>query len=167
MHYVRFKVGLGFGTNNFTEIIGLKLLGRLVFVTNILEAIHVYWMDLSWSWASEATRKICFHFVWRGKEEAFVHPWVRWERISRPKYLGGWGLKNIVLFSFFRCNQSQSQFGMNEEYNVDRVRSWISHYLTVTFHVIAFECCRYDLETSILFQLPICQSWCRSIVSMN
>ena len=49
MHYVRFKVGLGFGTNNFAKLIGLKLLGRLVFVKSILEAIHVYWMDLSGS----------------------------------------------------------------------------------------------------------------------
>jgi hypothetical protein len=28
-----------------------------------------------------------------------VMPWVRWERISKPKALGGWGLKNIFLFS--------------------------------------------------------------------
>ena len=26
-------------------------------------------------------------------------PWVRWERIARPKALGGWGLKNVFLFS--------------------------------------------------------------------
>ena len=77
MHYVRFKVGLGFGTNNFAELIGLKLLGRLFFVKSILEAIDVYWMDLSWSRALETTRKICFHFLWRGKEEAFVHHCVR------------------------------------------------------------------------------------------
>lgn len=26
-------------------------------------------------------------------------PWMRWERIALPKALGGWGLKNVFLFS--------------------------------------------------------------------
>jgi hypothetical protein len=30
---------------------------------------------------------------------SFVLPWVRWEVLVVPKVLGGWGLKNIFLFS--------------------------------------------------------------------
>jgi hypothetical protein len=70
--------------------------GRLV-----LEAIPVYWMSLSWipKGILEATRKLTSKFLWSGKKEAHVIPWVHWEKIVVPKELGGWGLKNIFLFS--------------------------------------------------------------------
>jgi len=79
----------------------LSRAGRLVLVKSVLEAIPVYWMSLSWipKEILEKTRKICFKFLWSGKSDFFVHPWVRWERIVVPKALGGWGLKNIFLFS--------------------------------------------------------------------
>ena len=28
-----------------------------------------------------------------------VLPWVKWDKIARPKSLGGWGLKNTNLFT--------------------------------------------------------------------
>lgn len=31
--------------------------------------------------------------------EKRVMPWASWEQIALPKYLGGWGLKNIFQFS--------------------------------------------------------------------
>ena len=34
-----------------------------------------------------------FCFLWSGKQESQVTPWVRWERIAISKGLGGWGLK--------------------------------------------------------------------------
>jgi hypothetical protein len=79
----------------------LSRAGRLVLVKSILESIPVYWMSLSWILKGilEAARKICFKFLWSGKKDSYVTPWVRWENIVAPKALGGWGLKNIFLFS--------------------------------------------------------------------
>ena len=75
--------------------------GRLVLVKAILEAIPVYWMLLSWipKGILEQIRRICFRFLWSGKKEGQVTPWVSWKRIAVPKGLGGWGLKNIFLFA--------------------------------------------------------------------
>jgi hypothetical protein len=58
-------------------------------------------MSLSWipKGILEAARKLTSKFMWSGKKEAHVIPWVRWEKIVVPKALGGWGLKNIFLFS--------------------------------------------------------------------
>ena len=73
----------------------------MVLVKVVLEAIVVYWMSLAWipKRILEKARRICFRFLWSGKQETHVTPWVRWERISIPKGLGGWGLKNIFLFA--------------------------------------------------------------------
>jgi len=67
----------------------------------VLEAIPVYWMSLSWipKGMLEQIRRICFRFLWSGKKDEQVTPWVSWKRIAVPKGLGGWGLKNIFLFA--------------------------------------------------------------------
>jgi hypothetical protein len=44
-------------------------------------------------------QEACFSYLWQGNKDKKVMPWVRWERIAVPKALGGWGLKNIFLFS--------------------------------------------------------------------
>jgi hypothetical protein len=44
-------------------------------------------------------RHICFRFLWAGSSEHFILPWVKWNILAVPKALGGWGLKNIHLFS--------------------------------------------------------------------
>jgi len=79
----------------------LSRAGRLVLVKSVLEAIPVYWMSLVWipKGILESYRKACFRFLWSGKKESQVTPWVKWEKIARPKEKGGWGLKNIFLFS--------------------------------------------------------------------
>jgi len=58
-------------------------------------------MSLSWipKGILEKARKIVFSYIWRGNKDKQVMPWVRWEKIAVPKALGGWGLKNIFLFS--------------------------------------------------------------------
>jgi hypothetical protein len=70
-------------------------------VKSVLEAIPVYWMSLSWipKGILNAARKLTSKFLWSGKSESHVIPWVRWEKIATPKAMGGWGLKNIFLFS--------------------------------------------------------------------
>jgi hypothetical protein len=79
----------------------LSRAGRLVLIKLVLEAIPVYWMSLSWipKGILEKARRMSFSYLWRGKSENRVMPWVRWEKIVKPKALGGWGLKNIFLFS--------------------------------------------------------------------
>jgi hypothetical protein len=38
-------------------------------------------------------------FIWSGSGEKTIHPWEKWDLLERPKALGGWGVKNIFLFS--------------------------------------------------------------------
>ena len=75
--------------------------GRHILVKAVLEAILVYWMSLSWipKGILEKDLHICLHFLWSGNKEVSVTPWVRWDRIARPKSLGGWGLKNIFFLA--------------------------------------------------------------------
>jgi len=47
----------------------------------------------------EKIRKICSKFLWEGTQEKVVLPWVKWAPLVVPKTLGGWGVKNIFLFS--------------------------------------------------------------------
>jgi len=69
-------------------------------IKSVLEAIPVYSMSLAWipKGILETAQRLCFTYLWRGNREAKVMPWVRWERITLPKSLGGWGLKNIFYF---------------------------------------------------------------------
>ena len=43
--------------------------------------------------------KKCSIFLWTGNKDQKVLPWVKWDKIARPKYLGGWGLKGTALFA--------------------------------------------------------------------
>jgi hypothetical protein len=63
--------------------------------------IHVYWLSLSWipKGILEKIQKLCFAFLWRGNKDYNMMARVHWERIAIPKALGGWGLKNIFMFS--------------------------------------------------------------------
>jgi hypothetical protein len=58
-------------------------------------------MSLAWipKGILEKVRCICFRFLWFGTKDHFVFPWVKWEILAAPKLFGGWGLKNIHLFS--------------------------------------------------------------------
>ena len=79
----------------------LSRAGRLVLIKSILEAIPVYWLALAWIPESilNKTKRICTTFLWTGKKEQKVLPWVTWDQIARPKSLGGWGIKNIFFFA--------------------------------------------------------------------
>lgn len=61
----------------------------------------VYSESLSWipKGILYKTRHIFFTYLWRGNTDRKVLPWVRWDHIATSKALGGWGLKNIFLFS--------------------------------------------------------------------
>jgi hypothetical protein len=74
--------------------------GRLVLAKLVLEAIPVFWMSLSWipKGILEVAQKLTFIFLWSGKNDSHVTPWVRWKRIIVPKALGGWGLKKFMFY---------------------------------------------------------------------
>jgi len=79
----------------------LSRAGRLTLIKSVLEAIPVYWMSLAWipKGILEKIRRLCFTYLWKGNKEGRTMPWVSWRRIALPKSLGGWGLKNIFVFS--------------------------------------------------------------------
>ena len=68
-------------------------------IKSVLEAIPIYWMALAWIPKSilNKTKRICSTFLWTGKKEQKVLPWVKWDQIATTKSLGGWGLKNTFL----------------------------------------------------------------------
>jgi hypothetical protein len=74
---------------------------RLTLTKVVLESIPVYWMSLAWipKGTLEKIRKIYSHFIWSGSGDKNIQPWEKWDLLARPKSLGGWGLKNIFLFS--------------------------------------------------------------------
>ena len=45
------------------------------------------------------SKRICSYFLWTGKKDQKVLPWVKWDQIARPKALGGWGIKNTAFFA--------------------------------------------------------------------
>lgn len=75
--------------------------GCLTLVKLVLEAIPVYWMSIAWisKGVLDRIRRICFSFLWQGKNEVLSRPWVKWDHIAVPRALGGWGLKNVHRFS--------------------------------------------------------------------
>jgi len=44
-------------------------------------------------------RKVGFHFLWIGNMNTDGIPLFKWSSIALPKSLGGWGVRNIYLFS--------------------------------------------------------------------
>jgi hypothetical protein len=74
--------------------------GRYVQIKVVLESIPVFWMSLVHIPATILTslRQLMFSFLWTGsKKNKGVHL-SKWEVLSKPKMMGGWGLKNMPLF---------------------------------------------------------------------
>jgi hypothetical protein len=96
----------------------LSRVGRLTLAKSVLEAIHVYWMSLAWipKGILEKLRRICFKFIWSGSHDKHTSPWARWENLARPKSLGGWGLKNIFLFSKYLSENMGGDFYLSPTY---------------------------------------------------
>eukprot|EP00253_Pinus_taeda_P003487 PITA_03487 len=46
----------------------------------------------------EKIRRLCCRFLWAGKKENTVLPWVAWDKLARPKDWGGWGIKRFPEF---------------------------------------------------------------------
>jgi hypothetical protein len=90
----------------------LSLGGRVTLVKVVLESIHVYWLSLAKIPKSilNIIRRRMFSFMWSGKKVKEGIHLISWEKIAKPKKLGGWGIKNIYTFgkslatkSLWRC----------------------------------------------------------------
>ena len=79
----------------------LSRAGRLVLIKYVLLSIHVYWISLAWVPIGilNKIRSICSKFLWSGKEDKQILPWVVWDNIEKPKEWGGWGIKQIKPFA--------------------------------------------------------------------
>ena len=77
----------------------LSLGGRYVLIKVVLESLPVYWMALTKFPATilSSIRKLIFSFLWTGSKLTGYHL-CNWEVISKPKKMGGWGLKKIHFF---------------------------------------------------------------------
>jgi hypothetical protein len=67
----------------------------------VLEGQPVYWMSMEAIPRSvlNQIRKLMFKFLWNGSKDSQKIHLCRWELLSRPKKLGGWGIRNLVLFN--------------------------------------------------------------------
>jgi exonuclease III len=77
----------------------LSLGGRYILIKAVLESLPVYWMALTKFPATvlSSIRKLIFSFLWTGSKLTGYHL-CNWEVISKPKKMGGWGLKNLPFF---------------------------------------------------------------------
>jgi len=85
--------------------------GRLTLVKSVLEGMSVYWFLLAHipKGVLEKIRRICFDFLWRGKNDRIGFHLEKWQLLTKPK-LGGWGLKKI--FSFGRSSVAKSLWNL-------------------------------------------------------
>jgi hypothetical protein len=78
----------------------LSLGGRFVLIKSILESLPVYWMALAHIPASilKSLRQLIFSFLWSGSKTNKGFHLCNWASISKPKTLGGWGLRHLPIF---------------------------------------------------------------------
>jgi hypothetical protein len=78
----------------------LSLGGRFILIKSVLESFPVYWMALAHISAS-ILKKLCqmiFSFLWSGDKNNKGFHLCKWISITKPKSLGGWGLRHLPLF---------------------------------------------------------------------
>jgi hypothetical protein len=77
----------------------LSIGGRYILIKAVLESLPVYWMALAYIPQSVLTklRKLIFAFLWKNNKQSRGFHLCRWETLSKPKALGGWGLRNLHL----------------------------------------------------------------------
>jgi hypothetical protein len=78
----------------------LTMGGRYILIKAVLESIPVYWMAIAKIPATilRSIRQLIFSFLWNGSKATGYHL-CNWESISKPKKMGGWGLKNLSFFN--------------------------------------------------------------------
>jgi hypothetical protein len=78
----------------------LTMGGRYILIKVVLESLPVYWMALTKIPATilRSIRQLIFSFLWTGCKTNGYHL-CNWETISKPKKMGGWGLRNLPFFN--------------------------------------------------------------------
>jgi hypothetical protein len=78
----------------------LTLGGRYILIKVVLESLPVYWMALAHIPLSvlKKLQQLIFAFLWNGSKQNKGYHLCRWEMVSKPKSLGGWGLRNLQIF---------------------------------------------------------------------
>ncbi|XP_074313926.1 uncharacterized protein LOC141649128 [Silene latifolia] len=85
----------GLGTRKLTYA------GRLVLIKAVLKTYHNYWaqMFILPSGVIARIEAICRNFLWDGSTEYMRTPLVGWSKICKPKYEGGLGLKDDLVWN--------------------------------------------------------------------
>jgi hypothetical protein len=78
----------------------LSMGGRYILIKAVLESLPVFWMALAHIPASilNILRQLIFSFLWIDSKKNKGYHISKWEELSKPKMMGGWGLKNLPLF---------------------------------------------------------------------
>jgi len=78
----------------------LSLGGRATLVKVVLESILVYWLSFAKipKIILNIIRRKIFSFLWIEKKIKEGIHLISWNKIAKPKKMGGWGLKNIFTF---------------------------------------------------------------------
>lgn len=80
----------------------LSLGGRLTLLNSVLSSIPTYWMSVFKlpSWVIKEIDKVRRDFLWKGPDLGSKgFRLVAWDRICRPRSMGGWGILNLHSFN--------------------------------------------------------------------
>jgi len=78
----------------------LSMGGRFILIKAVLESLLVYWMALAQfpAYVLKSLRQLIFTFLWTGCKKTKSFHLCKWEDLSKPKSMGGWGLKHLPFF---------------------------------------------------------------------
>lgn len=82
--------------------------GRLILFQSVLQCVLVYWFllfDIP-SVVLEKMRRKFFQFLWGGWLGTPKLHLASWKSLSRPRHLGGWGIKILKDFNWSLCAKS-------------------------------------------------------------
>jgi hypothetical protein len=93
---------------------------KLTVVKSVLEATLVYWHSTTHILVGiqKKIKKKVFSFLWIGKRDYDVMAWVNWHGLSKPKTLGGWGLKNTQMFENTLAGKVSGDCSMEKVYGI-------------------------------------------------
>lgn len=79
----------------------LSMGGRFILIKAVLESLVVFWMTLERipNKITSLLRRLAFNFLWNGRAGNRRIHLCSWETLSKPRRVGGWGLKNLHTFN--------------------------------------------------------------------
>lgn len=91
--------------------------GHLIFIKSIIESILIFWLTIVQipKGILNKIMKFNYRYLWVGNLSLEGIPLVKWYLITKPKLLGGWGLKNCTLFGSIIATKSLWRMLKNKE----------------------------------------------------